>query len=120
MWRCRRRCHMRKKSIKAAKKRTPPAMATPSPTLRPVLEELDDDWVAPLSEFDEDVGEEVGPVLVGPLDAAAVGLVLLVDDDEEEEVEVVDVVVVDVVAVDATYSTPVGTEAEKSADVVGV
>jgi hypothetical protein len=113
---------MRKKSIKAAKKRTPPAMPTPSPILRPVLEDFDDDWVVPLSrgepEF-EDVGEEVGPVLVGPLDAAAVGLVLLVDD-EEEEVEVVDVVVVDVVAVDATYSTPVGTEAEKSADVVGV
>jgi hypothetical protein len=98
-------------------------MPTPSPILRPVLEDFDDDWVAPLlrgePEFDEDVGEEVGPVLVGPLDAAAVGLVLLVDD-EEEEVEVVDVVVVDVVAVDATYSTPVGTEAEKSADVVGV
>jgi hypothetical protein len=115
---------MRKKSIKAAKKRTPPAMPTPSPILRPVLEDFDDDWVVPLlreePEFDEDVGEEVGPVLVGPLDAAAVGLVLLVDDDEEEEVEVVDVVVVDVVAVDATYSTPVGTEAEKSADVVGV
>jgi hypothetical protein len=117
---------MRKKSIKAAKKRTPPAMPTPSPILRPVLEDFDDDWVVPLSrgepEF-EDVGE-VGPVLVGPLDAAAVGLVLLVDDEEEEvevvDVVVVDVVVVDVVAVDATYSTPVGTEAEKSADVVGV
>jgi len=112
---------MRKESIKAAKKRTPPAMPTPSPILRPVLEDFDDDWVVPLSrgepEF-EAVGEEVGPVLVGPLDAVVVGLVLLVDG--EEEVEVVDVVVVDVVAVDATYSTPVGTEAEKSADVVGV
>jgi hypothetical protein len=59
---------------------------------------------------------EVGPVLVGPLDAVVVGLVLLVDEeDEEEEAEVADVV-----AVDATYSTAVGTEAEKSADVVGV
>lgn len=110
---------MRNKSIKAAKKRTPPAMPTPSPTLRPVLEELDDDWVVPLlrgePEFDEDVGEEVGPVLVGPLDAVVVGLVLLVGGEEEEEAEVVDVV-----AVDATYSTVVGTEAEKSADVVGV
>jgi hypothetical protein len=109
---------MRNQSIAAAKKRTPPAMPTPSPTLRPVLEELDDDWVAPLSrgepEFDEE-GEEVGPALVGPLDAVVVGLVLLVDGDEEEEAEVVDVV-----AVDATYSTVVGTEAEKSADVVGV
>ena len=108
---------MRKASIKAAKKRTPPAMPTPSPTLRPVLEELDDDLVAPLSrgepEFDEDVGEEVGPALVGPLDAVVVGLLLLVDGEEEAEV-------VDVVAVDATYSTVVGTEAEKSADVVGV
>jgi len=105
---------MRKKSIKAAKKRTPPAMPTPSPTLRPVLEELDD---APLSrgepEFDEDVGDEVGPVLVGPLDAEVVGLVLLVDDEEEAAA-------VEVVAVDATYSIVVGTEAEKSADVVGV
>lgn len=94
-------------------------MPTPSPTLRPVLEELDDDWVVPLlrgePEFDEDVGEEVGPVLVGPLDAVVVGLVLLVGGEEEEEAEVVDVV-----AVDATYSTVVGTEAEKSADVVGV
>jgi hypothetical protein len=81
MWRCRRRCHMRKKSIKAAKKRTPPAMATPSPTLRPVLEELDDDWVVPLSkgelEFEEDVGEEI----FEPLDPVAVGLVLLVDGE---------------------------------------
>ncbi len=98
-------------------------MPTPSPTLRPVLEELDDDWVAPVlrgePEFDEDVGEEVGPALVGPLYAVVVGLVLLVDG-EEEGAEVVDVVAVDVVAVDATYSTVVGTEAEKSADVVGV
>jgi len=95
-------------------------MPTPSPTLRPVLEELDDDWVAPLSrgepEFDEE-GEEVGPAPVGPLDAVVVGLVLLVDGEEGEEEEVE---VVDVVAVDATYSTVVGTEAEKSADVVGV
>jgi len=101
-------------------------MPTPSPTLRPVLEEFDDVWVAPLAgeepEFEEDVGEaaeemfEVGPVLVGPLDAVVVGLVLLVDgEDGEEEAEVADVV-----AVDATYSTVVGTEAEKSADVVGV
>jgi hypothetical protein len=108
---------MRNRSIKAAKKRTPPAMPTPSPTLRPVLEELDDDLVVPLPrgelEFDEDVGEEVGPALVGPLDTVVVGLLLLVDGEEEAEV-------VDVVAVDATYSTVVGTEAEKSADVVGV
>lgn len=113
---------MRKKSTKAAKKRTPPAMPTPSPTLRPVLEELDDDGVAPVSrgepELEEDVGEvaeemfdEVGPAFVEPLD---VGLVLLVEDGEE------DVEVIDVVAVNATYSTVVGTEAEKSADVVGV
>jgi len=106
---------MRNRSIKATKKRTPPAMPTPSPTLRPVLEELDDDWVAPLSEFDEDVGEEVGPVLVGPLDAVVVGLVLLVDGEEEEKAEVIDVV-----AIDPTYSMVVGTEAENSADVVGV
>lgn len=112
---------MRKKSTKAAKKRTPPAIPTPSPTLRPVLEELDDDGVAPVSrgepELEEDVGEvaeemfdEVGPAFVEPLD---VGLVLLVDGEEDVEV-------VDVVAVYATYSTVVGTEAEKSADVVGV
>jgi hypothetical protein len=103
---------MRNKSIKAAKKRTPPAMPTPSPTLRPVLGCAIAEGEP---EFDEDVGEEVGPALVGPLDAVVVGLVLLVDGEEEEEAEVVDVV-----AVDATYSTPVGTEAEKSADVVGV
>jgi hypothetical protein len=113
MWRCRRRRHMRKKSIKAAKKRTPPAMPTPSPILRPVLEELDDDWAVPLLRGELEFGEDVGEVF-GPLDAVVVGLVLLVDG-EEEEAEVVDVV-----AVDATYSTVVGTEAEKSADVVGV
>ena len=82
-------------------------MPTPSAILRPVLEELDDDWVAPLSkgelEFDEDVGEEEGPALV---DAVVVGLVLLVDGEEGAKM--------------VTYSTPVGTEAEKSADVVGV
>jgi hypothetical protein len=115
---------MKKKSTKAAKKRTPPAMPTPSPTLRPVLEELDDDWVAPLSrgepEFEEDVGEtaeemvEPDPALVEPPKVVVVGLVLLVDDGDEE------VEAIDIVTVDATYSTAVGTEAEKSADVVGV
>jgi hypothetical protein len=113
---------MRKKSTKAARKRTPPAMPTPSPTLRPVLEELDDDWVVLVSRGEpEPEGEaaeetvEVGPALVEPLDVVVVGLVLPVDDGDEEEAEVVDVV-----AVDATYSTVVGTEAEKSTDVVGV
>jgi len=53
-------------------------------------------------EFDEDVGEEEGPAVV---DAVVVGLVLLVDGEEAKMV---------------TYSIPVGTEAEKSADVVGV
>jgi hypothetical protein len=109
---------MRKKRTKAATKRTPPAMPTPRPTLRPVLEELDDGGVAPLSreepEPEEDVGEvaeemveEVGPVLVELLNVVVVGLMLLVVVDEDEEVEVVDVV-----AVDPTYSTVVGTEAE--------
>jgi hypothetical protein len=114
---------MRKKSTKAAKKRTPPAMPTPSPILRPVLEELDDDWVVPVSRGDPEpeeeapeMVEEVGPALIEPLDVVVVGLVLPVDDgDEEEEVEEVDVV-----AVYATYSIVVGTEAEKSAGVVGV
>jgi hypothetical protein len=114
---------MRKKSTKAAKKRTPPAMPTPSPILRPVLEELDDDWVVPVSRGDpepeeeaaEEMVEEVGPALVEPLDVVVVGLVLPVDDGDEEEVEEVDVI-----SVNTTYSIVVGTEAEKSAGVVGV
>jgi hypothetical protein len=113
---------MRKKRTKAVRKRTPPAMPTPSPTLRPVLEELDGDWVEPegdVGEAADEMVEEVGPAFVEPFDVVVVGLVLPVDDgDEEEEEEEAEVV--DVVAVDATYSTVVGTEAEKSADVVGV
>ena len=102
---------MRKKSTKAVKKRTPPAMPTPSPTLRPVLEELDDDWVEEdVGEAAEEMVEEVGPALVEPFDVVVVGLVLSVDDGDEE-VEVV---------INTTYSIVVGTEAEKSADVVGV
>lgn len=96
-------------------------MPTPSPILRPVLEELDDDWVVPLSrgepeeEAAEEMVEEVGPALVEPLDIVVVGLVLPVDDGDEEEVEEVDVI-----TVNTTYSIVVGTEAEKSAGVVGV
>ena len=73
--------------------------------------ELEED----VEEAAEEMVEEVGPAFVEPFDVVDVGLVLLVDNGDEEEVEVVGVV-----AVDATYSTPVGTEAEKSADVVGV
>ena len=77
--------------------------------MRPVLEELDDDWVVPLLkgelEVEEDVGEAAEEIF-GPLDPVVVGLVLLVDGEEE--------------TINTTYSTPVGTEAEKSADVVGV
>jgi hypothetical protein len=114
---------MRKKRIRAAKKRTPPAMPTPRPTLRPVFEGLDEEEV-PLSkgelEFAEDVagidvagvvdvaGVEVGVTLAGALE---VGAVLLVDGGVDEA---------DVVAVDPTYSTVVGTDAKTWAVVVGV
>lgn len=108
---------MRKKSTSAARNRTPPAMPTPRPTLRPVFEEVEDEEEGPLLigalEFEEDdVGAE-GERLEEVADV--VGLVLLVDVDVDVGVGVdVDV------DVDPTYSTVVGTDATTWAVVVGV
>lgn len=86
--------------MRAAKKRTPPAMPTPRPTLRPVLEETGEE-VAPFSseapELEEVLDEEV----------------IVVEVDTEVTVLLVDgaVDVPDVVEPPPTYWTFVGTDA---------
>jgi hypothetical protein len=109
---------MRKKRIRAERKRTPPAMPTPRPTFRPVLEELEGEEVAPVSrgepEFEDEVDalDEVALVAeVGVELDAVVAAVLLVDDRGD---------VLGVVEVDPTNSTVVGTDAMAWAVVVGV
>jgi hypothetical protein len=93
---------MRKNRMRAAKKRTPPVMPTPRPTLRPVLEEEAREEVAPFSsgapELEEALDEEV---VVVKVDAEVTVL--------EEAVLLVDVL--GVVEVPPTYSTSVGTDA---------
>jgi hypothetical protein len=110
---------MRKKRIRAARKRTPPAMPTPRPILRPVLEEPEGEGLVPLSkgelEPDEDeeaLAEVALAVDVGVVVDAVLEAVLLAD------VEPVDVG--GVVEPPPTYSTVEGTDAVKIAVVVGV
>jgi hypothetical protein len=92
---------MRKNRMRAAKKRTPPAMPTPRPILRPVLEEETGEEVAPFSsgapELEEVLDEEV----------------VVIEVDTEVTVLLVDgaVDVPGVVEPPPTYSTFVGTDA---------
>jgi hypothetical protein len=110
---------MRKKSIRAARKRTPPAMPTPRPILTPVLEGPEGEGLAPLPkgelEFDED-DEALGEVTL----AEEVGLVV---DAVAEAALLVDGGPLSVVGVDEvapTYSTVEGTDAVTITVVVGV
>src|SRR5947207_13187792 len=78
-WRRLRRRHMRKKRTSAERKRTPPAMPTPRPTLRPVLEgdgEEEPVLERGTPEFEEEI---VGDPEEAPLVADVVEAVLPVD-----------------------------------------
>ena len=106
--------------MRAERKRTPPAMPTPRPIFRPMLEELEgDDEVAPASRGEPEPEDEVVALdevalvaAVGVDLDAVVAAVPLVDDDRGD--------VRGVVGEDPTNSTAVGTEATTRAVVVGV
>lgn len=117
---------MRKKRMRAERKRTPPVMPTPRPTLRPVLEEVEEEE-APFS------GEEPEPEDEADAEALDEGMLVVDVGAVEEAVALVDGEfayalelvagggdVLGVVEVDPTNSTVVGTEAANWTVVVGV